>query len=267
MSALRTCFVPGKTESEIREYFERRRGGILKTKDDIKGIERRYAPLGVFEIKRRKDIKTGIISKVKKTIEESNRFHVNLNNADLYYVSKRALSKKPKIEKSDVIEKIIDLPSISIEFLSDIVKKGRITHHELNKKHFLFLNGNFDCIMMLKMRDLIDFHPWVYGVDYDRHPPHLEYLAKVNILDFDDKRYNLGDFLSTEQIDLEGKKVDELIYNSEEVLDRLEIFFGGDGISQDVIYLPYDECTYVDKKGRFRHDRLTAPKFSTGIKL
>jgi len=262
MSALRTCFIPEKGESEIREYFEKRRGGVLKPMDDIRSIERRYAPLGVFEIKRKEDIKTGIISRVKKTIERSNKFYINLNNANLYYVSKGRLGKKPRIEKLDVMERIIDLPSISIEFLSDIVKKGRITHHELNKKHFLFLNGNFDCIMMLKTRDLIDFHPRVYGANYEIYAPHLEYLAKINILDFGDKRYNLGDFLSTEQIKLEGKKVDELIYNSEDILDRLEIFFAGDGISQSIVYLPYDECMYVDKEGRFRHDRLIAPKFS-----
>ena len=261
MSALRTCFIPEKEESEIRKYFEKRRGGILKPGDDIKSIERRYAPLGVFKIKRRKDIETGIISRVKKTIEESNRFYVNLNNVDLYYVSK-GLGKKPRIKKLDVMEKIIDLPSISIKFLSDIVKKGRITHHELNKKYFLFLNGNFDCIMMLKARDLIDFHPRVYGASYGIYAPHLEYLAKVNILDFDDKRYNLGDFLSTEQIKLEGKKVDETVHKPEEVLETLEVFFAGDGISQDIVYLPYDECTYVDKEGRFRHDRLIAPRFS-----
>lgn len=263
MLASKECFIAEKTESEVREYFERRAGGILKPKESIRGIERRYAPVGVFEIKRREEVKAGVISKVEKTIERSNRFYVNLNDAGLYYVSRGMFGKKSRIEGFDVIERIIDLPAVSIEFLSNIVKKGRITYNELNKKHFLFLDGNLDYLMMLKTRDLIDVHPRIYGKDYEIRMPYIEYLSKINILNFDDRRYNIGGFLSTEQIDLEDKKVDNILYKPEEVLDILKIFFVGDGISQDILHLPYDECIYVDGEGRFRHDRLIALKFST----
>ncbi len=262
MLASKKCFIAEKTESEVREYFERRAGGILKPKEGIKAIERRYAPVGVFEITRKEEVKAGVISKVEKTIEKRNRFYVNLNDADLYYMSRGMFGKKSRIEGFDVIERIIDLPPVSIEFLSNIVKKGRITYNELNKKHFLFLNGNLDYIMMLKARDLIDFHSRVYGKDYEIRMPYLEYLSKINILNFDDRRYNIGAFLSTEQIDLEDKQVDNLLYKPEEVLDILKIFFVGDGISQDIIYLPYDECVYADAGDRLRHDRLIALKLS-----
>jgi hypothetical protein len=262
MPASRTCFISGEKKSEVRGYFEKRRGGILKPKEDIKKIERRYAPLGVFELKRREDVKAGVISKVTKTVEKRNSFYVNLNNIDLYYAVKGFLGKA-RLDRSDVMEKIIDLPPIAVEFLSDIIRKVRITHHELNKKHFLFLDGNLDFIMMLKTRDLIEFHPRLYGAGYDMYAPHLEYISKVSIPDFDDKRYNLGVFLSTERRSLKEKEVDEIVYNPEVVLAVLEVFFGGDRVSHEMVYLPYDECMYVDREGRFRHERLIAPRFST----
>ena len=48
-----------------------------------------------------------------------------------------------------VVEKVMDLPTMSIQLLSEIMRKNEISHRELNKKHFLLLDGNIDHILIL----------------------------------------------------------------------------------------------------------------------
>ncbi len=254
MSAQKTCFIFEKSDEWVREYFEKSRRCFLYQKDEIKNIEKRYAPVGFFEIKWKSDVKTGIVSKVKKTSEKRNIFYVNLNNAETYYMGKGILSKEHRIEKLDVVERIIDLPPIAVEFLSDIAKKGSIKHQELNKKHFLFLDGNFDMIMMLKTRGLISFDVRAYNI--------REYFSKINMPNPDEREYNLGNFMSTEQKDLDDEKVDEIIYKPDSILDTLEIFLQGEGIFKNIVYLPYNICKYVDKENRFRYNTLISPKLA-----
>lgn len=253
------CFIPQSADADIRQYFEGRRGGFLGPKDDIERIEMRYAPVGVFELKWCDEVDSGFFSKIKKIKEKSNVFYINLNNAELYYVSRGFFSKRLSVQKSDVLAKIIDLPDAAVAFLSDIVKRGSIKHHELNKKHFLFLDGNFDMILMLKTRELIGYDIKYLGV--------REYFSRMNLLDLDDKRYNLGNFLATEKKDIEAKEVDELKHEPQLVLDVLKNFLQGDGAFTKIVYLPYHECKYVDKAGGFRYLRLIDLRFLDHSKI
>ncbi|HIE34225.1 MAG TPA: hypothetical protein EYP86_03715 [Candidatus Altiarchaeales archaeon] len=257
-------FIPEKTETEVRRYFENavEKDILRRPKENIAEIERRYAPLGIFEIHRTKKIKVGTISKLEKTIEEENKFYVNLNNLELHYVSsKRIFRKERSILSSDLIEKVIDLPTPCIKFLSDIINKGIVSHHELNKKHFLFLNGNFDYILILRIRDLIEFSPsTVFTIQ--RKVVNLEYRSKVNIPEFNDRRYDLKKFLVTKRIKSRKYKRDGIEYNVEKILETLETIFDGNGEFKEKIYMPYDRCKYTDRNNRFRYKRLIMLKFN-----
>lgn len=257
----RNCFVSEKKDAEVREYFEKRRGRLLGSKDEVKGIEKRYAPVAFFEMMWEEETDTGFISKTKKTCEKSNVFYVNLNTAELYYVGK-SLRGKPGIKRTDFLEKMIDLPPMAIEFLSDIARKGSIRHHELNKKHFLFLDGNFDLIMMLKTRDLISFNATAYNVKDSRVYSIREYFSKISMLNTDDRRYDLRVFLSTEKKRLDEGLMDEVVYNVDEVMNILEAFLQGKCKSKNTVYMPYHRCRYADREGRFRFEELISPKFS-----
>jgi hypothetical protein len=237
-------------------YFEKRRGGFLRSKDDIESIERRYAPLASFKIKWKDETSSGFFSKVKKLRERRNVFYVNLMDATLYCVRGSLLAKKPDVEEFDLVEKIMDLPPKALEFLSDILKGGNITYRELNKKHFLFLDGNPDMMMILRARDLIYVEPKFTGT---------EYSAKISIPSLESRGYDLGNFLSVEEKALENREKDETKYKPADVLWRLEKLLQGNGEFSGFVYLPYDKCTYVDKEGRSRHDELISPKFSARV--
>lgn len=258
-------FVPQKTETETRKYFEKNieRDLLKRPKERIEKIERRFAPVGIFHIERERKIKSGL-SKVEKTVREQNKFYINLNNLDLYYVSTRGIFRRERyIANSDLVKKIIDLPMPSIEFLSDIINKGRISHNELNKKYFLFLDGNFDHILILRTRGLI-------GVKGIRMPTArqpitpmiaLEYVSKVNIPEFSDIRYDLKEFLAVEKFKDKKYKIDKTKYNLDEILEVIKMLFDGNGKSKGKIYMPYDQCKYVDNQGRYRYKRLIIAKF------
>jgi len=257
------CFLPEKTETEIRRYFENavEKDILRRPKERIAEIERRYAPLGIFHIHRTRKEKVGTISKLDKIVEEENNIYVNLNNLELYYVSgKKILGKKRSILSSDLIERIIDLPTPCIEFLSDIINKGIVSHHELNKKHFLFLNGNFDYILILRTRELIDINP-TRILTVNRPLTNLEYRSNVNIPEFNDVRYDLKEFLVTGKMKDREHKRDNVEYKPKEVLESLDTIFEGEGKFKEKIYMPYDRCRYIDNNKRFRYKRLIMPKF------
>ena len=137
MSSKKACFKAGKTKVESRKYFESKKAGLLKNKEEIESIKRRYAPLAVFEFSWNEKVNVGFIRGSERKKENKNRFYVNLHNADLFYVKESFFGKK-HIERTDFLKKIVDLPLPCVEFLADILKKGVISHRELNKKHFLF---------------------------------------------------------------------------------------------------------------------------------
>jgi hypothetical protein len=252
MPAKDTCFVADKAGPEVRSYFTKRRGGFLGGKDEIKGIERRYAVLGSFSLDWGEDSTSGLFSKVKKSRDRRNVFYVNLTDAKLYYARKGLLSKKPSLDESDFVEKIMDLPPKALEFLSDIMRGGSITYRELNKKHFLFLDGNPDMMMILRTRDLICVEPKFSGT---------EYAAKLEMPSLDSGRYNLGVLLETEEKELADSDKDAVKYKPEDILWHLEAVLQGKGGFSGLVYLPYDRCTYVDKDGRSRQVKLFAAKF------
>jgi len=253
MPAKDTCFMAEVGKPEVRDYFNRRRGGFLGQKDEIKSIERRYAVLGSFALGWKEDTITGYFSKVKKSRDRTNIFYVNLADAKLYYVRSGLFSRKPTVEESDFVEKIVDLPPKALEFLSDIMKGGSITYRDLNKKHFLFLDGNPDMMMILRTRDLIYVEPKFSGT---------EYSAKMNMPALDSRKYNLGSLLPTEGKDLADSEKDAAKYKPEDILWHLEAALQGKGEFSGLVYLPYDRCTYTDAEGRSRYVKLIAPKFS-----
>lgn len=255
MPAEDTCFIADRSPGS-RDYFTKRRGSIFGPKDEIKGVERRYATLGSFALSWKEDTTTGFFSKVKKSRNRTNVFYVNLTDAKLYCVRRNLLAKKPSVDEFDFVEKIMDLPPKALEFLSDILKGGNITYRELNKKHFLFLDGNPDMMMILRTRELIEVEPKFSGT---------EYAAKMNMPSFDRRGYDLRSLLSSEEKTLSEKEKDAVKHKPEDVLWRLETLLQGKGEFSGVVYLPYDKCTYVDKEGRFRYDKLISPKFSASV--
>jgi hypothetical protein len=255
MPAEDTCFIADRSPGS-RDYFNKRRGSIFGPKDEIKGVARRYATLGSFAVSWEEDTTSGFFTKIKKSRDRKNVFYVNLTDATLYYVRKNLLAKKPAVEESDFLEKIMDLPPKALEFLSDILKGCRISYQELNKKHFLFLDGNPDMMMILRARELIYVEPKLAGT---------EYSAKMSIPALESKGYDLGNFLSVEEKSLGDKEKDEVKHRPADILWRLEKLLQGKGEFSGFVYLPYDRCTYVDKESRFRYDELISPKFSASV--
>jgi hypothetical protein len=247
------CFIADKEKTEVRAYFNKRRGSVFGSKDEIKSIERRYATLGSFTVGWSEETTTGFFTKVKKSRDRKNVFYVDLTDATLYFVRRNLLAKKPAVEETDFLEKIMDLPPKALEFFSDILKGCGISYHELNRKHFLFLDGNPDMMMILRARELIYVEPKLTGT---------EYSAKMSTPPFESRGYDLGSFLSVEKKAVEDREKDELKKRPADVLWRLEKLLQGKGEFSGFVYLPYDKCTYVDKEGRSRHDELISLKFS-----
>ncbi len=249
------AFVQDITEAGAKGYFEKKRkGGIFGSKEEIAEIERRYAPLGVFDVTRTDEIREGVLFSITKNLKKNNTFYVNLNGADLYYGSKGIFKKKQVIKSLDIIKKIADLPLESIAILSDIVQHGEISYEELNKRYFLFLNRGFDNILILQTRGLIEIKHRIL------HPIVLGYVNNVDIPAFDDKGYNLKEFLYPDPLK-EGYEIDNIAYSPGTISEILRVFFNGDTELNRIMYMPYDRCRYIDKKNRFRYEVLISPRF------
>lgn len=254
-NAKESAFMPKLGETVAKEYFDNRRhGGIFSKREEIAEIERGYFPLGVFDVTRTDEIKEGILSTITKSIKKNNTFYVNLNNADLYYISGGIFKRKPRIKILDIIRKVADLPLESIAILSDIVKHGEISHEELNKRYFLFLNRGFDNILILQTRGLVEIKHGVL-----RMMP-LDYVNNVDIPEFDDGVYNLKEFLCLGPVN-KGYKIDTIVYSPISISEILRVFFNGNSELREIMYMPYDRCRYIDEKKRFRYETLISPKF------
>lgn len=253
-NAKESAFMPTLGETEAKEYFDNRRhGGIFSKREEIAEIERGYFPLGVFDVVRVEEIRGGIFT-TSKNIRKINSFYVNLNNADLYYISEGIFKRKPRIKILDIIRKVADLPLESIAILSDIVKHGEISHEELNKRYFLFLNRGFDNILILQTRGLVEIKHGVL-----RLMP-LDYVNNVDIPEFDNKGYNLKEFLCLVPVN-KGYKMDTIVYSPSSISEILRVFFNGNSELKEIMYMPYDRCRYIDEKKRFRYETLISPKF------
>jgi hypothetical protein len=254
MPSQQTCFKSGEKDSEVRRYFEKRRGGFLRQRDEVKSIEARYAPVGAFALDWEEETDSGLVASVKKTNERSNVFYINLSSGVLYYVRRGLFDRTPFLGESDIMERLIDIPPKALEFLADIFKKGKIGYSDLNKKHFLFLDGNPDMLMMLRARELIAADFSAYGS--------REYSAKIGAPAFSSRRYDLGKSIPTEEKTLKEEDMDEPKHSSEMLLNKLKTLLSGEGKFAGIVYLPYQRCRYVDKSGGFRELVRISPKFS-----
>lgn len=253
-NAVESAFIPKITETEVREYFERRKKGIFGWKEEIAEIERRYAPLGVFDVTRIEEIKEGLLFSVSRNLKKNNTFYVNLNSADLYHISRNIFKRKLRVTTLDIIKRIADLPLESIAIFSDIFHHGEISHKELNERHFLFLDRGFDNILILQTRGLIEIkHRLLHLIPSG-------YVNNVDIPEFDEKGYNLKEFLCLGSIN-KGYEVDPIVYSLGSISEILRIFFKGDSELKGIVYMPYDRCRYIDEKNRFRYEILISPKF------
>ena len=246
------AFELGMTVSEAKDYFANKRGkkflgfGVEEKVSEISG---RYAPVGSFLIKRDEEVRTGLTG-TPKIVEKSNMFYVNLNNNELYYISK-GLGKETTIDSSNLLTRLVFLPLESLKILADIIKYGEISITDLNDRYDLFYQENMNHFILLREEGFVALTP-----------NKRAFISNLSEPVFGNTRYNLKNFTSIDNSVSSDYPVDKLKYDPKDVLRLLEIIFAGLGEVKEVIYMPYYVCEYVDDRGMKRSKTLLASKYS-----
>lgn len=289
-------FISNLNEEQAKAYFERIRKkkvmGLFGTEELTKRIEKRYAPLNVFKIKKLKRFEEQGLRK----IQSEEYLYVNLNTAELYYI--KAVGKRRAtgyaIKSSNVLSEIFDLPVEARTHLLDLLEHGDLPLKTIAGKHLSILEskrviqiyegkkragGNVD-MMMSVLQDFLDllkmFIDDIAGGlaglgesskgSSSKGPaePEKNVAAQLNLPHVSGGIYDLKEYLviEKESLDDEGER-DFMAYKSKDISSLMGRIFDGVIISKGIIHMPYYRCGYIDKKAHrlLKYEILVSPKF------
>jgi len=262
--SLQRAFVSEIGDQYVTNYFRNKLKNkltniILKLKDKINEIDRRYMPIGFFTVK-----------KLQETVEKREHAYIDLTSGELYYID------EGKLMKTDVVKKILELPPEPKKTLMDLMEQGELPLDHMNgrsldllaKKGMVVIydqkkTGGF----FRELNSLISFivaeitEPIIRRGEYGpgittKINKFVSAAIKVPPLDHP---YNLEYFM--EVTNSSGSyEPDQIKYTPEEVAEVLSKMTGGEVKFNYNVYFPYYLCKYSGPQG-VKYERISSPKF------
>jgi membrane-associated phospholipid phosphatase len=232
---------------------------ILKLKDTINEIDRRYLPIGFFTVK-----------KVQDAVEKREHAYIDLASGELYYID------EGRLMKTDVVKKILELPPEPKKTMLDLMEAGALPLDHMSGKSLDILaksglvmvyeqkktggiakeissiisfvvaeitepiirRGELGPGMTTTVNKFVSAHLKVPPLD---HPYNLEYFMEVTN--------------SSEDYEPDHER-----YKPEEVAEVLSKMTGGEVKYNYNVYFPYYLCKYSGPQG-VKYERISSPKF------
>ncbi|MFZ2455264.1 MAG: restriction endonuclease [Candidatus Altiarchaeia archaeon] len=232
---------------------------ILKLKDTINEIDRRYMPIGFFTVK-----------KIQETVEKREHAYIDLTSGELYYID------EGKLMKSDVVKKILELPLDAKKTMLELMEQGALPLDHMGGKSLDILakKGLVMVYDQKKTGGLIKefFSIFSFIVAEVTEPlirrgemgPGMTTTTnkfvspQIKVPPFDHP-YNLEYFMEVTSAS-ETYEPDQLRYKPEEVADVLSKMTGGEVKYNYNVYFPYYLCKYSGPQG-VKYERISSPKF------
>ncbi|MBD3387750.1 MAG: hypothetical protein GF416_01765 [Candidatus Altiarchaeales archaeon] len=236
-------------------YFNARRrkslfglGGYV---EDIDFVEGRYAPVGVFELKRKADPRQHPTPNT--TVGGENTFFINLTSCEIYYLYLGVAGRGARLKASNVLRRMMDLSEPAVRIIGDIVGGKELLFEDMDVDQKLLMQE--DPHMMAYVENL--------GLVW-RRDDGRGYLSNIDLPPFNDTRYNLYDHLAVKESVESRCPADEIVYPPSGLLQLLKDFMKSDGEFHGVIYMPYYYCRFVGSNGAYRYETLDNIRFKNG---
>lgn len=225
-------------------------------------IVKKYLPVGVFRVSRVEEKEKGFVVSRTSFDRKDNYFYVDMAFCNLYYIHKMSLlDKTPKLDKTDLIRRIVDYPDEVITTMGQLHEYGSIAQDVLDRRvvNELAREGYAE-IYEPGDKQIFNFLRWEFepGETIMR-----KYYVKprFHIPNFDNTRYNLDRHLAIlDKIDDTYVK-DTIKYSHERICEVLDVFFNGKTVLKELTYMPYLVCLYP---GEHHHESeifyLASPK-------
>lgn len=225
------AFTAGLTEEEAGEYFEsvKKKNPPLigRARETVSRVELRYAPL----------------AKVSAPLNGEVRvFYVNLNTGGLVYFRRDILKKNTVVEEADFIRAINDLEAGQIRMLGEVVRaeQARFSMIGADGAYSDVMKGGI--LFELKTRRLV-------GVTKERNPL---VTSNMSLPRLSDDRFNLEERYDMTDGMESIHESDRIEYPVDDVAEKTGLFFGGNTVIEEVAYMPYYRCSFVDGQSRVR---------------
>lgn len=202
-------------------------------------IHKRYAPLAVFKVTRTEEIKVGKVFKKTTYDKKDCIFYIDLAHGNLYYASKGgSFHRDPKLEKSDIIKRMLEFPPEVVDSMGQLFEYGSIGYKDMNA----------DAVSFLAREGLIEvyegeanqlFNFIRYYIFDDRIIRKHLVKPTFHLPRFGNQRYNLSAFLDVMDSADDSYKMDKIRYSNEAVNEVLSILFAGSVFLNGLCYLPY----------------------------
>jgi membrane-associated phospholipid phosphatase len=232
---------------------------ILKLKDTINEIDRRYMPVGFFTVK-----------KVTETVEKREHAYIDLTSGELYYID------EGKLMKSDVVKKILELPPEAKKTMIELMAQGALPlDHMSGRSLDILLKKGLVMIYDQKKTGGLgkEFFSLISFIVAELTEPIIrrgelgpgmtttinKYVsASIKVPPFDHP-YNLEYFMEVTNAS-EAYEPDQERYKPDEVAEVLSKMTGGEVKFNYNVYFPYYVCKYSGPQG-VKYERVSSPKF------
>ena len=234
-------------------------------------ITKGYLPMANFKLTRPERVGKGILPSTTYEVKE-NHFYIDLSYGELYHI------KGHKIERYDLLNKIMDISPESIRSLGHLMRYGETLKEDLNPDVVLEL-AHLGLIKIYKPAFKELFTLVVDDVTGEPEGRHTIVKERVNINfhlpKFSDRGYDLSIFLDTidEMVELYTKN--PIKYSIDKISTILKDLFDADVSLEGITFMPYIRCEYLGKGMHKRIPEMYFPvcftkkkeKYRRGIKI
>ncbi len=228
-----------KWKKKLRRGFIKRFINRLIFKEETKFVSS-YRLLAKFKVSRIEEIHKGMVGEQTVYETKENYFYVDLSNLDFYMIHGHS------IEKTDVLQKIVNLPDASVRLLGELLKKSYVYTEKLDRNSLLDL-AHLGYTEMYKSTTLNLFKGlWDELNPEEMHKTVVKERIKttVHLPRFDDKCYDLSlSLIETDVIDDTYSK-DNIKHSIDALSHLLTTLFDAKIILKGIVFMPYLTAVY-----------------------
>jgi len=230
----------------ISAEFEKNIIKFSSNNPDVR-LHKRYMPLGKLEIVKTKGFDKGVLFKRATTRIKRNHLYVDLSHGDLYYAHYVGiLHAKPRVEKIDLLRRVIDFTPQMLDTLSYILDRGSVRYRKLDQDTVLELTRH-GVAMVYEPKSNSALN--ILRIAVDDEVIEKYYVKSTCYLPkFEDKRYDLSSFL--EVVDTIDDSYDRgtIEYSLEQIGNVVRYLFNCDVLLEEITYMPYLVCEHIGRK-------------------
>ncbi|RLI93399.1 MAG: hypothetical protein DRO89_00095 [Candidatus Altiarchaeales archaeon] len=230
----------------ISAEFEK---NIIKFSSDNPNVKlyKRYMPLGRLEIIKTEGFDKGILFKRATARIKRNHLYVDLSHGNLYYAHcVGILHAKPRVEKIDLLRRVIDFTPQMLNTLSYILDRGSVQYDELDQDTVLELVRR-GVVTVYEPRDNKILNILRIAMD-EREIERYWVRSPCYLPKFEDKRYDLSSFLEVVDTIDDSYDRDSIEYSLEKIGRVIRYLFNCDVLLEEITYMPYLVCEHVGRK-------------------